>query len=232
MPPDRILVAGASGGTGRWVCRVLGRTDAWIRGTTRSPARASRIEGLVDEVIVADLLDPADADRAVAGVDAVITTVGSTPWAVVRGRVVGGSFVDGRGNVNLVDAATAAGVETVVMESSLGVGGDRASWMARAFSVLIRPVVVAKTAAEETIRESGLRYTIVRPGVLTNGEVTRDVPVAAAGAGLWGVVSRADVAELLVAAIDTEDAANRTVEVATHPFQADGVGLDIDWAWA
>jgi uncharacterized protein YbjT (DUF2867 family) len=102
------------------------------------------------------------------------------------------------------------------MESSLGVGGDRGSWMARTFRLTIPTVVRAKTRAETAIRESGLTHTILRPGVLTDGSPSDDVQVAAAGAGLWGAVSRADVARRLVASLATREAENRTLEIVRN----------------
>lgn len=231
MDAGRVLVAGASGGTGQEVLRVLGATDHTVRATTRSPEAVLALEAVADEVVVGDLLDRSDAARVVEDVDVVISTVGSSPRRVLSGYLRDRRFVDGEGTVNLVDAAERADVRTFVMESSLGVGEDRGSWMARGFRMAIKPVLAAKAAGEAAVRDSGLRYTILRPGVLTNGPVTRDVPIAPAGTGLWGFVSRADVAELLVASVATESAANRTLEVARHPLGGDGT-LDVDWTWA
>jgi uncharacterized protein YbjT (DUF2867 family) len=100
--------------------------------------------------------------------------------------------------------------------------------MARLFGLAIGPVLDAKTEAERAIRESGLRYTILRPGILTTGAATDDVQVGPAGIGLWGAVSRADVARLLVAAPFTPDAADRTLEVARNPLLR-GRSERIDW---
>lgn len=231
MAVDRVLVAGAGGGTGRQVLRVLGRSDRTVRATTHSPRKLPELEPRADEVVVADLLDRADATRAVEGVDAVVTTVGSSPWRVLRARFGDRALVDGRGNVNLVDAATAAGAEQFAMQSSLGVAGDRASWLARSFRLAVAPALAAKAEAEAALRESGLRYTILRPGVLTNGAATRDAQVAPAGTGLWGTISRADVAELLVASLRTPAAVDRTLEVVHNPLQR-RAALGMNWRWA
>lgn len=224
MERQRVLVAGASGGTGREVLSVLRHTDTRVRAVTRSESKVECLERLADEVVVADLMNPRGAARAAADVDAVVTTVGSTPAQVYRAS----EFVDGTGNVHLVDAALAAGAETFVMTSSLGVGGDRASWLARLFGVTIGPVLAAKAEAEAAIRESGLTYTIVRPGILVGDWASGDVQVARAGTGLWGVVSRREVARLLVASLATPAARDRTLEVVRNPLQRDA-GERIDW---
>lgn len=223
--PAHVLLAGASGDTGREVLKLLAQTELNVRAVTRSTANVERLRRLgADDVLVGDLLNEPDAKRAVEDVDAVLTAVGSRPWDVWTAT----EYVDGRGNVNLVDAATGAGVTTVVMQSSLGVGDDRGSLMARTFRVVLRPVIDAKTRAEEAIRESPLRYTIFRPGVLVGRWGRGDVQVADAGAGLWGVTPRRDIAHLLVAALFTPEAADRTFEVVRNPLIGDR-GLDIDW---
>lgn len=224
MDCHRILVAGASGDTGREVLAVLRRADCRVRAVTRSESKADWLQRLADEVVVADLMNPRGAARAAADVDAVVTTVGSTPAQVHRAS----KFVDGTGNVHLVDAALAAGAETFVMQSSLGVGGDRASWLSRCFGLTVGPVLAAKADAEAAIRESGLTYTILRPAILVGDWASGDVQIARAGTGLWGVVSRRDVARLLVASLVTHAAHDRTLEVARNPLQR-GIAEQIDW---
>jgi uncharacterized protein YbjT (DUF2867 family) len=228
MDLHRVLVAGASGDTGREVLDVLDGTDYRVRAVTRREERAEHLGRLgADEVVVADLLNPRGAARAAEDVDAVVSCVGSTPVEVLRRD----TFVDGAGNRHLVDAARAAGAEAFVMESSLGVGSDRASWMARLFRLAIGPVVAAKTEAERAVRESGLTYTVLRPGVLVGDWASdgEDPRVADAGTGLWGVAARRDVARLLVAALTTPAAHDRTLEVARNPLQR-GLGERIRWA--
>lgn len=219
---ERVLVAGASGKTGRRVLSQFTGTDVIVRALTRSADKRDHLERAgADEVVVGNLRDPADAERAVAGTDAVLTCVGSTPTQVY----LADEHVDGTGNVNLVRAATAEGVEAFVMQSSLGVDGDRASWMARFFRTVVGPVVAAKTRAERAIRDSGLRYTIFRPGLLVSYGPGLG-RVAEAGTGLWGIVTRGEVARLMAAAPFTPAAADRTFEVAANPLLTGSVSID------
>lgn len=225
-PPtvERLLVAGATGKTGR---RVLGHLDGRpvaVRGLTRSATGAKRLRNRgADEVVVGDLFDPDDAARAVDGVDAVVSAVGSTPLAVH----LADEHVDGKGNRNLLAAAEAADVSTFVMLSSLGTGDEPSSLQGRFFRRIVGPVVEAKAGAERAIRESALRHTIFRPGLLLSygpsGSTVADV-----GAGLWGAVTRGTVARLLASAPFTPAAADRTFEVAGNPLQRDR-GIAIDW---
>ena len=219
----RILVAGASGDTGQCVLRALEGRPPTVRALTRSADNRDPLTRLgADEVVVGDLLDPDDARTAVADVD--LSAVGSG----VRTVLTADEFVDGAGTRNLVEAATAAGATAFVMESALGVGDEPASPLAAAFDLFIGPVQRAKAEAEAALRDSPLRHTVLRPGVLTGGPRTGLVQVADPGARLWGAVTRADVAHLLAAAPFTPAAADRTLEVVSNPLlkrRAD----PIDW---
>lgn len=224
MDGERVLVAGATGGTGRACLEVLRRSPLSVRGLTRSPDRRDAVlRAGAGEAIVGDLFDPADAERAVEGCDAVVSAVGSSPRAVLTAD----EFVDGVGTRHLVDAARSAGVGSFVMVSALGVGGGGGP-LGRVFNAAIGPVQRAKADAERALRESGLRHTILRPGVLLSTGGSGDVQVAEAGTGLWGAVARRDVARLAVAALATDRAANRTFEVVRNPLLRDRA-LAIDW---
>ncbi|MFB6119377.1 NAD(P)-binding oxidoreductase [Halosegnis sp.] len=224
---ETVLVAGASGGTGREVLRILS-SRVTVRALTRSPDKRSLLQSAgADEVVVDDLLAPDDLSRAIADVDAVVSTVGSSAADVVMSR--SGPFVDGAGTRRLLEAATDAGIDAFVMESALGVGDDPASRLGSLFDAAIGPIQAAKAEAEQAIRAAPIRHTILRPGILTNGGRTDAVSVARPGARLWGAVSRADVARLLAAAPTTPAAADETFEVVATPRFRDRE-LAIEWS--
>ncbi|MFO8115289.1 MAG: SDR family oxidoreductase [Halorubrum sp.] len=222
---DAVLVAGATGGTGREVLRRAGSRVDTVRALTRSAGATADLRAAgATEVAVDDLLDPTDLAAAVGGVDAVLSAVGSTRSAVRTGP----PFVDGAGNRALLEAAVDAGVDAFVMESAIGVGPEPASPLASAFDAFIGPLQEAKGEAEAAIRDAPIRHTILRPGILTNGRRTGLVTTAEPGEKLWGTVSRADVAWLMTAAPTTEGAANRTFEVVSTPPFPDR-GVDVNW---
>lgn len=223
---ETVLVAGASGDTGKEVLRLLAPRTTTVRALTRSREKQSTLRAAgADEIVVDDLLDPEDLGRAVEGVDAVVSAVGSSPTDVLGS----GPFVDGEGTRALLEAATEASVESFVMESALGVGDGPASPLATAFDLFIGSIQRAKARAEAAIRSAPVRHTILRPGVLTNGARTDDVTVARPGARLWGVVSRADVARSLVAAPVTPAAADETFEIVSTPRFRDRA-VAIEWS--
>ena len=230
---SRVLVAGASGGTGRQLLRLLRHTDYTVRALTRDAAKESDLReagglGGADEVVVGDLVESADAERAVAEADAVLCAVGSSPGLDLLSR----EPVDGRGVVNLVDAAVAADCAAFVLESSIGVGSSEPG-MPSVFRLFLNAfgIVAAKERAEEHLRSSGVPYTIVRPGGLTDDPPTGEVVVGEGGDTVSGQIPRADVARLMVAALSSPDARNRTFEVVSRAGlrgKATGV-VDPEW---
>ncbi|WP_158055749.1 SDR family oxidoreductase [Halorussus halophilus] len=227
---ERVLVAGATGRTGREILRYLGGTDLEVVALTRDDdARGELLAHGADEVVLGDLLEPRDAARAVRGCDAVLCAVGS---GAAIDPILGRELVDGQGVENLVNAAVAAEVEAFVFESSIGVG-DSAGMLPTSFRLLLRPFLNAKNEAEATLRTSGLRYTIVRPGGLTNDAATEDVLVGEGGATVTGSVPWADVARLMIAALFTPETANRTFEVVSRSgSRGTPRGLvELDWQY-
>lgn len=223
----RVLVAGASGKTGRELLQELRGRDVTIRALTRSPEKTDVLRELgADEVVVGDLLSARDAARAVEDADAVLCAVGSKPGRDWLSR----KLVDGAGIVTLVDAAANEGISRFVMESAIGVG-DSAERFPKPFRYLLFRTLRAKERAERYLRYSGLDYTIFRPGRLTNDPPTGDVVVAEGGNTVWGKIPRADVARLMVAALSTPAARNRTLEVVSREgLKGEAAGtVKIDW---
>lgn len=228
MSIETVLVAGATGTLGRDVVDVLLDAGYRVRGATTTDAGAESLEiqGCA-ETVVGDLRDPEVAARAVEGVDAVVSCVGSDFTRMFRGELV-----DDVGVGNLARAAADAGDERFVLESAIGVG-DSKPGMPAPFRLAVRPIVRAKEQGEAAVRDSGVEYVIIRPGGQTDGEPTGDLLVAEGGDTVSGTVARADVARLLVAALSTADAANRTFEVVSHAGSrgaASGV-VELGWDW-
>ncbi|RBI61619.1 3-beta hydroxysteroid dehydrogenase [halophilic archaeon] len=224
---ERILLAGASGGTGTEILDLLADAEFAVRALTHTPEKAHALRSRgADEVVVGDLLESGDAARAVAGCDVVLSAVGTRSPV----RMLVGDLVDGTGVENLVDAAVAADVDRFVFESAIGVGDSRGQ-MPAAFRLLIWRVLAAKNRAEAALRTSRLSHTVVRPGMLTNDPATGDVLVGEGGATVSGSIPRADVARLMVAAPFTPESENRTFEVVSRDgLRGTARGLvDVDW---
>lgn len=210
---ERVLVAGAGGDTGRELLSILRPTDLTVRATTRSYAKTDSLKRLgADEVAVVDFFESADAVRAVENCDLVLCTLGTPPGPR---HVLGGKLVDRTGVINLVTAAVGAKVSHFVYLSAIGVGNSRAR-LPRLARLLIRGTLRAKQDAEASLRRSGLGYTIVRPGRLTNEPPSDEILVGEGGDTLHGTIPRADVARVMAAAPFTPEARNRTLEVVSR----------------
>ena len=117
---DTILVADATGTTGREILRLARSRVDTVRALTRSSDAAAALHTAGADEVVDDLLAPDDLSAAVADVDAVLSAVGTAPPALRSGP----PYVDGAGNRTLVNAAADAGVDSFVMESAIGVGAE------------------------------------------------------------------------------------------------------------
>lgn len=148
-----ILVAGATGLVGGQVCALLASKGETTRALVRSvsnPEKVARLQALGVEVVEADVRDVTSLDAACAGVDAVISTVSSIPFAY-EPAVNDIQATDLTGVTNLIDAAERASVEQFVYMSFSG-NLDRDFPLAR-----------AKRAVEAHLVASGMVYTILRP---------------------------------------------------------------------
>ncbi len=111
------------------------------------------------------------------------------------------------GNKNLIDAAVKAGVQKFILVSSIGSGNSAVALPPQAMQTLA-PVLVEKEKAEQHLIDSGLTYTIIRPGGLKsepatgNGVLIEDYKIA-------GTIHRADVAQLVCGCLFSERANNK-----------------------
>jgi uncharacterized protein YbjT (DUF2867 family) len=141
-----ILLAGGTGRLGAVLAARLTEHGLAVRVLTRDPARACHIAAQGVEVITGDVRNRASLAPAVSGTEVVVSLVHGFTGP---GRV-SPATVDYQGNVNLIDAARATGAQVVLMS----VAGAAADSPMELFQM--------KHAAEEYLRASGVRWTIVR----------------------------------------------------------------------
>jgi uncharacterized protein YbjT (DUF2867 family) len=186
-----VLVAGGHGKVALRLLRVCAERGDWARGLIRKPEQAGDLESTGAEPVIFDLEADDDLARHVAGSDAVVFAAGAGPGSGADRK----RTVDCGGAVKLIDACRASDVGRYVMVSSMGVRrpGEHSGPM--------EPYLDAKAEADERLRASGLDYTIVRPGRLSDESGSGLIEV---GAPLErrGEVPRDDVAATLVAVLD------------------------------
>jgi uncharacterized protein YbjT (DUF2867 family) len=204
-----ILVAGATGHLGGAICQRLSAAGRPVRGLVRAtsdPAAVAQLRALGVGTVEGDLRDRASLDAACQGVSAVVSTV-----TTVRSRQPGDSIeaTDQQGQLNLVEAARAAGVERFLYVSYSGqIGVDD-------------PLTRAKRAVEQRVCSSGMTPTILRPSYFMEMWLSPALgfDFAAAKATVYGSggnriswISLHDVAEVAARALN-DPAADATIEL-------------------
>jgi len=214
MPePEVILVAGATGKTGSQIVRQLQDQNYKVRALVRDATRAADRLGPDVELVVGDVTDPATVAPAMAGVSRVISAIGAT----AKEGPGSPEFIDYAGNNNLVDAAVSAGVKQFVVISSMGVTHEK-----HPLNRIMGNVLIWKMKNEDYLRNSGLPYTIIRPGGLHDKPGGEQLIVFEQADIIKVVgISRADVAAVCIAAIQYPEATGKTFEVFTVKQPAD-----------
>lgn len=197
----RVLIVGANGHIGRRLIKQMVSSPHQTQAMIRKPEQASELRDLgADSTVVADLTQ--DVQPALDGCDAVIFTAGS-----------GGNTgpdktdsVDRDGAIAVIDAACKAGVERFIMVSSMGADAPEKG------PEDMQHYLLAKQTADLHLRESGLRYTIVRPGTLTDDGGTGKID-AAQDLGRRGSIPRDDVAAVLLELLDAPNTVGKHFEL-------------------
>jgi uncharacterized protein YbjT (DUF2867 family) len=200
----RVVIAGGHGRVALRVERLLAAEGHTAVGLVRNPAHVADLERAGARGVALDLEDAgggAVAD-AVRGADAVVFAAGAGPGSGPERK----RTVDLGAAVALVEACRASGVGRYVMVSSIGAHDPASAGAA------MRPYLEAKAEADAALAASGLAFTIVRPGSLTDDAGTGRVRVEAQ-LGHRGPVPRDDVAAVLVACLSTAATIGRTFEV-------------------
>jgi uncharacterized protein YbjT (DUF2867 family) len=225
----KVLVAGATGGCGRLVMRRLSDLCIATQILTRDARRAASLGPV--EVVEGNALSPQDCRRAIDGCQAVICTLGDR-WVPPDGRIV-----DGDGVINLAKAAELAGARRFILVSSLGLGGSWFPFWGRWLLWVLRvmPIFREKGRSEEYVRSSGLQWTILRPGFLTNFRMRGEPVLLPVSGRAPGLTTRQAVADVAVRCLQSENAIGQAFTVVDHLmrwaiWRGKPIHLDVPWA--
>ena len=200
-----VVVAGGHGQIGLRLLRLLSDRGARARGIVRNPAHVPDLEQVGAQAIVLDMEAEDDLSPAVEGADAVVFAAGAGPGS-------------GSGRKKTVDLGAAvklmeAGVKRYVMVSAINADKPENA------PEEMRPYYDAKAEADRRLQESGLDYTIVRPGMLTNDEGTGMVD---AGADVQrSEIPRDDVAAVLAEVLVADNAIGKAFNLVAGDTPVD-----------
>jgi putative NADH-flavin reductase len=199
----KLLVIGASRGIGLETVKAAVLAGHRVCALARSAATMP-IENAALDKVSGDALDSDTIRNALQDVDVVIQTLGVdiAPRAIFERTTL-----FSRSTRILVDSMKAASVKRLIVVTGLGAGDSRGHggllYDAVIFPLLFKRVYDDKDVQEWIIRSSGLDWTIVRPGLLTDRPATGHYRVLSASKDWrFGVISRADVADFLVRQVD------------------------------
>ncbi len=212
----KILVVGGSKGIGLACVK-----EALARGHgVRALARSAGDMALDDpslEKRAGDATSAGDVTAALVGVDAVIQALG-----VPAGKLLRPVKLFSQATSVLIPAMEQAGVKRLIAVTGFGAGDSRkaiARWQRLPFRAFLGRAYDDKSVQERMIEQSGLDWTIVRPGVLTNGTKTDRYKVLTEPEA-WrnGIISRADVAAFVVDQIDKNEMIGKKPVIIHSPL--------------
>jgi len=191
---SRIAVVGGNGQIARALHPLLVAAGHTPVALVRTQSYAPDLEALGAEVRILDIENSTTAHyaEAFAGADAVVFAAGGGP----DGKIERKRTVDLGGSLGSIAGAREAGIRRFVQISAIGVDEpvpDDAEPVWKAY-------VAAKRDADKAVRSSGLDWTIIRPGALTDDPATGRVTLAPQVER--GEVTRADVATVVAASLD------------------------------
>jgi uncharacterized protein YbjT (DUF2867 family) len=211
---DPVLLIGGTRGTGLLIAHLLVKQGVPVRVLARDPLAAARRLGPRPEILLGDVTQPDTLRPAVAAARHIIFTAGCRSGRPVRESRV--RRVEYEGVVNTLDAARRAGFAGRFLYMTASGVGQRSFWT-MALNIYKGNTLAWRGRAESAIRASGLGYTIVRTGMLTNAAAgQRDIVVTQRPLPLSPRhrISRADVAEVFVAAMANPNTTGVTFEIA------------------
>ncbi|MGB5634644.1 MAG: SDR family oxidoreductase [Waterburya sp.] len=203
----RVLVAGATGKTGRQIVRQLIDKGFPVIALVRDQAKAKAILPTTTKLIVGDVLQPETFESALADCSVLICATGASPSFDPTGPYK----VDFQGTKNLVDAAKKQNIEHFILVSSLCVSKFfhplNLFWL----------ILYWKKQAENYIQSSSIDYTIVRPGGLKDEDNSDNIIMSKADSLFEGSIPRPKVAQVCVEALLQPQAKSTIVEIVASP---------------
>lgn len=197
----KLLVIGATRGIGEELVKQALAAGHQVRVMARTPEKVA-LEHKNLEVVAGDVLNPGAVVSALEGQEAVVLSIGlKMAWSEVS--------LFSEGTRILINAMEKAAIKRLLVVTGLG-AGDSLNHGGFLYDKVFYPLMLKhmyqdKDRQEMLIRNSGLDWVIVRPGMLTNGDKTGRYRAITDLTGVQGgKISRADVAHFLLAQAESD----------------------------
>ncbi len=196
----KITILGAHGKIAMHMHPMLVNNGHQVRGLIRKQEQSEDLKNLGVEPVICDVEKEEDISEAVGNVDAVVFAAGAGPGSGADRKWT----VDRDGAIKLIEAAKKNGIDRYVMISAMGLDEPRGSDVFQVYQK-------AKAEADEALRKSGLDYTIIKPGRLTDENGTGKVSLAPKLDP--GEIPREDVAAVLTNVLETPSLSGKTLDL-------------------
>ena len=200
----RVAIAGGHGKIALRLTRLLRERGDQVRSLIRDPVQEDDVRQAGGEPVLCDL-EAAGVEQvgdAIDAADAVVFAAGAGPGSGPARK----DTMDYGGAAKLIGAARERGIRRYLMVSAMGVRDPAAR------GEQMRPYYEAKLEADEALAASGLDYTIVRPGRLTDDPGTGLIE-AAERLERIGAIPRDDVAATLAACLDADNTIGKSFDL-------------------
>jgi putative NADH-flavin reductase len=212
----RIAVFGAAGATGQLAVRQALAAGYRVSACVADPQHLLIAHDAL-RLVQADVLAPHSLHGVLAGHDAVLCLVGHKPESLQQHeRPRGERPVGARATRHLLAAMAEAGVQRIVLLGAAGIGSSRRSGrfgLGFMLRWMLPEVMADKERQEALLRQSTLRWTVLRPGPLSHAPASGRLRVGENLPWGWHSTSREDVAALMVRLIDDPSVIGKALTV-------------------
>lgn len=197
-----IAILGAHGQIAMLLHPMLAANQHHVRGLIRNPDHADQVQRAGAEPVICDVEKLGDISACVGQADLVIFAAGAGPGSGEARKF----SVDRDGAIKLMEACKKNSIQRYIMISAMRTDEPRGNEVFQAY-------LQAKAQADEALRKSGLAYTIIKPGRLTDKLPTGHVALEPSLPP--GEISRADVAGVLAEIVDLPQSAGHEWDLTT-----------------
>lgn len=202
----RLIIFGATGNIGQQLILQSLVLDHTVTAFTRNGKKLKDFDHENLIVYEGDVFDNRAVEHAVKGNDVVICTLGAGRRGIIRSE----------GTYNIIDAMKQTGVKRLIVQSTLGVGDSRKNlnffWKYIMFGWFLKDAYQDHQIQEKYVKDSGLDWTIVRPGAFTDGKATGNYKhgFPPDDKSIKLKISKADVAMFILLQLNSDEYLHKT----------------------